>query len=67
MELYCLKSELTDDGYKKPASSISKLFRGITSNNNGDFYCLGFLHSFRTYNALNNTKDYAKNMIIAEY
>ena len=61
-----LKSELTDDGYKKPASSISKLFRGITSNNNGDFYCLGFLHSFRTYNALNNTKDYAKTMIIAE-
>ena len=47
-----LKSEITDDGYKKPINSISKLFKGITLNNNGDFYCLGWLHSFRTDNAL---------------
>ena len=26
------------------------LLRGITSKNNGDFYCLNFLHSFRTKN-----------------
>ena len=32
--------------------SISGLFRGITSNHDGDFYCLGCLHSFRTNNAL---------------
>ena len=32
--------------------SISRLFRGITSNNNGDFYCLDCLYSFRTDNAL---------------
>ena len=32
--------------------SISRLFRGITSNNNGDFYCLNCLHSLRTDNAL---------------
>ena len=32
--------------------SISGLFRGITWNNNGDFYCLICLHSFRTDNAL---------------
>ena len=32
--------------------SISRLFRGITSNNNGDFYCLNCMHSFRTDNAL---------------
>ena len=27
---------------------ISGLFRGITSNHNGDFYCLNCLHSYRT-------------------
>ena len=47
-----LKGDITDDGYKKPINSISKLFRGITSNNNGDFYCLNCLHSFRTDNGL---------------
>ena len=31
---------------------MSKLFRGITSNHNGDFYCLNCLHSFRTDNGL---------------
>ena len=39
-----LKSEITDDEYKKPLSSLSRLFREIASNNNGDFYCLGCLH-----------------------
>ena len=32
--------------------SISGLFRRITSNNNGDFYCLNCFHSYRTENAL---------------
>ena len=41
-----LKSELIDDGYKKPLSSLSRLFREITSSNNEDFYCLGCLHLF---------------------
>ena len=42
------------------------LFRGITSNNNEDFYCLSCLHSFRTDNALKkherlcNNHDYFK-------
>ena len=27
---------------------LSALFRGITSNNNRDFYCLNYFHSFRT-------------------
>ena len=52
MALIALKSEITDDGYKKLTQSLSRLFRGVTSNNNGDFYCLGCLHSFRTGNAL---------------
>ena len=47
-----LKSEITDDGYQKPTHSLSALFRGITSNNNGDFPCLECLHSYRTDNAL---------------
>ena len=41
-----LKSEPTDNGYKKPTRSLSKLCRGITSNNLGGFHCLGCLHSY---------------------
>ena len=47
-----LKSERIDNGFNRPIRSLSKLFSGITSNNHGDFYCLGCLHSFRTDNAL---------------
>ena len=47
-----LKSERTDDGFNRPIRSLSRLFRGITSNHDGDFYCLNCLHSFRTDNAL---------------
>ena len=47
-----LKSDSIDNGFNRPIRSLSKLFRGITSNNNRDFYCLGCLHSFRTDNAL---------------
>ena len=28
--------------------NISRLLRGITSNHNGDYYCLNCLHSYRT-------------------
>ena len=47
-----LKSEPTDDGFNRPTKSLSRLFRGITSNHDGDFYYLNCLHSFRTDNAL---------------
>ena len=47
-----LKSERTDDGFNRPTKSLSKLLREITSNYDGDFYCLNCLHSFRTDNAL---------------
>ena len=47
-----LKSESTKDGFNRPIKSLSRLFRGITSNDDGDFYCLNCLHSFRTGNAL---------------
>ena len=47
-----LKSVRTTNGYNRPVISFSIFIRGITSNNDGDFYCLGCLHSFRTNNAL---------------
>ena len=33
-----LKCVCTDDGFNHPIRSLSRLFRGITANNNGDFY-----------------------------
>ena len=47
-----LKSVRTADGFSRPRRSLSRLFRGITANNNRDFYCLDCLHSFRTDIAL---------------
>ena len=47
-----LKSVRTDDRINRPIRSLSRLFRGITSNNHGDFNCSDYLHSFRTDNAL---------------
>ena len=47
---YCiaLKNEPNYDRLNRSAKSLSKLFRGIASNHNGDIYCLNWLHSFRT-------------------
>ena len=47
-----MKSEIDDDGNKKLTQCLSAPYRGVTSNHNGDFYCLGCLHSYRTDNAL---------------
>ena len=52
-----LKSVPTDKEFNRPIRSLSRLFRGITGNNNGAFYCLGCLHSFRTDNALKETQN----------
>ena len=51
------KSVRRDDGFNRPIRSLSRLFRGIASNNHGEFYFLGCLHSFSTDNALKNMKD----------
>ena len=59
-----LKSVRTAVGFNCPIRSLSRLFRGITANNNGYFNCLGCLHSFWTDNALQNNKDYVIIMII---
>ena len=37
--------------------SLSSLFRGITSNHNGDFY---FLNCFHLYNTKNKLKKYER-------
>ena len=46
---------ITDDGKRwhyLVARSLSALLRGISSSNNGDFYCLNCFHSYRTHNKL---------------
>ena len=40
---------------------LSALLREITSNNDGDFYCLNCLHSFRTKNKIESHKKACKN------
>ena len=42
---------ITDDGKRRhylAVKSLSALLRGISSSNNGDFYCLNCFHSYRT-------------------
>ena len=34
------------------SKKLPALLRGITSKNNGDFYCLNYLHSSKTKNEL---------------
>ena len=56
-----LKSKQTEDGFIRPTKSLSRLFKGITSNHKGDFYCLNCLHSFRTYNILKKHEKLCEN------
>ena len=54
------------DGEKQhylAVKSLSALLRGITSNHNGDFYCLNCFHSYSTENRLKNMKQYVMIMI----
>ena len=37
------------------------LLRGITSNHNGDFYCLNCFHSYRTHNKLKKHEKVCNN------
>ena len=41
--------------------SLSRLLRGITSNHDGDYYCLNCFHSYRTENKLNIHKKICEN------
>ena len=40
---------------------LSGLLRGVTGNNNGDFYCLNCFHSYRTENKLEKNKKICEN------
>ena len=55
---------IADDNNKRHylfVKNLSALFRGTTSNHNGDFYCLNYFCSFRTENALKTHKNVCKN------
>ena len=41
--------------------SLSRLLRGITSNHDGDYYCLNCFHSYRTENKLKSHKNVREN------
>ena len=43
------------------AKRLSGLLRGITGNNNGDFYCLNCFHAYRTENKLEKYKKICEN------
>ena len=61
-----LPSDLDEDGVKRPYKSFSRLMEGISSNNHGDFYCLGCFSSFRTNSTLENHEDLCKNKEFAK-
>ena len=59
---------MTTDGEKwnyLAVKSLSALFRRITGNNNGDFYCLNCFQSCTTENKLKKHQKYVINMIVA--
>ena len=45
--------------------NLSGLLRGIKSNHIGDFYCLNYLHSYRTKSILKKHDKYVKITIFA--
>ena len=54
---------ITDGGkwYYLAVKRLSELFRGITSNNNGEFYCLNCFQSYTTENRLRKHKKVCEN------
>ena len=59
---------MTTDGkkwYYLAVKSVPALLRGITSNHDGNFYCLNCFHSYSTKkNNSKSMKEYAVIMII---
>ena len=55
---------ITDDGerwYYLDVRSLSTLLRGISSSNNGQFYCLNCFHSYRAFNKLKKLEKACNN------
>ena len=51
----------TNNWHYLAMKNLSGLLRGITSNHNGDFYCLNCLHSYRTISKLKKHEKICKN------
>ena len=60
-------SDGTANWYYLAIKNISGLLRGITSNHNGNFYCLNCFHSYTSKRKLRNMKEYVKIMIFVIY
>ena len=54
-------SKGNDDIHYLAVKNLSTLLRGIKSRHHGDFYCLNYLHSFRTENKLKFHEKISKN------
>ena len=61
VNLLMITDGTTNWHYLAKKKSISGLLRGITSNHNGDFYCLNCLHSYRTNRKLKKHEKICKN------
>ena len=48
---------ITDDE-NYALKSLSEFLRRVTSKNDGDYYCINCLHSFRSANKLKSHEDY---------
>ena len=59
-----LKSVRTANGFNRPIRSLSRSFRGITANNNGDFTVWVVYIHFEQIMSLKDMKDYVIIMII---
>ena len=51
-----LKSIPTANGYNRPIESLSRLLRRVTSNHDGDFYCMSCFHSICSDDSLRKHK-----------
>ena len=66
------EEDTLDKWHYLAVKNVSRSFRGITPNNDGDFHCLGCLHSFRTDNKLKsherlcNNHDYCEIVMPSE-
>ena len=47
--------------HNRAVKSLSKLFRGISSNHDGDFYCLNCFHSYTTKEKLKKHEKLCNN------
>ena len=54
-------TDRTNNWHYLSIKNLSGLLRGITSNHNGDFYCLNCLHSYRTKSKLKKHGKICKN------